>query len=273
MRFRVNTILTSLMLFLLLCWPAIVSAADYVIGEGDTLQISVWGVDRLNFSVKVRPDGMITVPGLPGDVAASGLKPRELQTDLTERLKELVKDPIVTVTVTEITNSKAYIFGTGVKSGVYELNRKTTLLQILCSLGEVTNADLKRAYVQRKGKVIMKDFHKLFIKGDMGDDIEIESGDAIFIPAWHDNSVYVMGAVTNPMAIVYKEGMTVMQAILTAGGFTKFASLNDTIIDRSENGKEVVIPVKVKKLMNDADLSQNIKLMPGDYIIVKEGLF
>src|SRR5512135_234823 len=270
MRFRVKKILISLMLFLLLCYPAIVCAADYVIGEGDTLQISVWGVERLNFPVKVRPDGMITIPGLPGDVAASGLRPRELQNDLTERLKELVKNPIVTVTVTEITNSKAYIFGTGVKSGVYELTRKTTLLQILCSLNEVTNADLKRAYVQRKGKIIKRDFHKLFMEGDMGEDIEIESGDAIFIPSWRDNYVYVLGAVTTPMTILYRDGMTVMQAILAAGGFTKFASLNDTIIDRKENGKEIMIPVKVKKLMNDADLSQNIKLMPGDYIIVKE---
>ena len=49
-----------------------------------------------------------------GEVLASGSTPSELQTHLGGRLKELVKNPIVTVTVREITNSKVYIFGSGV---------------------------------------------------------------------------------------------------------------------------------------------------------------
>ena len=267
-----SIVISAVIVSVFLLYPAISRASDYIIGEGDTLQISVWGVDRLNFPVKVRPDGMITVPGL-GDVAASGLKPRDLQNDLTKKLKNLVKNPIVTVTVTDITNSKAYIFGTGVKSGVYDLNRKTTLLQILCGLGDVTSADLKRAYLERKGKVIKKDFYKLFVEGDMADDIDMESNDALFIPGWQDKYVYVIGAVATPKAILYHEDMTIMQAILEAGGFTKFASPNDTTVDRKDKGKDIVIPVKLKKLINDAELNQNIKLMPGDYIIVKEGFF
>jgi len=247
-------------------------AGDYVIGEGDTLQIAVWGVDRLNFLVKVRPDGMITVPGL-GEVHAGGMKPKDLQADLTVRLKELVKNPIVTVTVSEITNSKAYIFGSGVKSGIFDLNRRTTLLQILCGLPDIKSADLRRAYVQRNGKKIKEDFYKLFMEGKIAEDIDIESNDAIFIPLWLDKNVYVLGSVTTPKSIEYREGMTIMEAILEAGGFTKFANMNGTTIVRKSRGKETTIPVKLKKLMNNSDLTQNVKLMPGDYIIVEESLF
>jgi polysaccharide export outer membrane protein len=272
MKFHVKKIMALALLAAFLFLPAIGNASDYVIGEGDTLQISVWGVKQLDFAAKVRPDGMITVPGI-GDVRASGLKPRDLQAVLAEKLKAIVRNPIVTVTVTDITNSKAYIFGNGVKPGVYELTRRTTLLQILCSLGDVNSADLKRAYVLRNGKKVKEGFYDLFVKGDMTKDIEIEANDAIFIPAWRDTYVYVLGAVTQPKAIVYHEGMTIMQAILEAGGYTKFASLNDTVVDRKEQGKDVVIPVKVKKLIKDADLSQNIKLLPGDYVIIREGFF
>ena len=114
----------------LLLWGILLLAlssygADYQIGEGDLLDVAVWGVKELNVQVKVRPDGKITVPGL-GEVVASGVSPSQLQTHLAERLKELVKNPIVTVTVKEITNSKVYIFGSGVKASVYDLSRRTT---------------------------------------------------------------------------------------------------------------------------------------------------
>ena len=247
-------------------------AGDYVIGEGDALAISVWGVDRLNFSAKVRPDGIITVPGL-GEIIASGLRPKELQVELTEKLKVLVKNPIVSVTVHEITNSKVYIFGGGIKSGIYELNRKSSLLQILCSLHEIKSADLSKAYLQRNGKKIKEDFSRLFIKGETKDDIAIESNDSLFIPLRQEKAVYVLGAVNAPKAIEFREGMTVMEAILEAGGFNKFASQNKTVIVRKDSGKEVKIPVRAKDLLEKGDLSQNILLQYSDYIIAAEGIF
>ena len=261
-----------LILALALLVPFTATAGDYVIGEGDGLDVAVWGVKELTFSVKVRPDGKITVPGL-GDVPASGQTPATLQSSLTARLKELVKNPIVTVTVKDITNSKVYIFGGGVKAGVYDLSRRTTILQLLCTIGEVKTADLKKSYVLRNGKKIKEDFHKLFINGETEDDILLESGDSLFMPLLMDKSVYVLGAVNLPKAIEYRDGMTVMEAILEAGGFTKFASQNETQIRRKEAGRELSLPVRAKEIINEGKMGQNVKLKPGDYIIVKESLF
>ena len=67
--------------------------------------------------------------------------------------------------------------------------------------------------------------------------------------------------------------MTVMEAILESGGFTKFASQNDTRIRRKEAGTEVSIPVKAKEIIQGGNMAQNVKLKPGDYIIVKESIF
>jgi len=263
-------ILLALTLLLLVCHAA--TAGDYVIGEGDGLDIAVWGVKDLTFSVKVRPDGKITVPGL-GDVSASGQHPVDLQSSLSTKLKELVKNPIVTVTVSDITNSKVYIFGGGVKAGVYDLLRRTTLLQLLCTIGEVKNADLKQSYLLRNGKRIKGDFYKLFISGETENDILLEPGDSLFMPLLMDKSVYVLGAVNLPKAIEYRDGMTVMEAILESGGFTKFASQNNTQIRRKEAGIEVSLPVRAKEILLDGKMEQNVKLKPGDYIIVKESIF
>ena len=246
-------------------------AWDYVIGEGDTLQISVWGEKDLSLLVKVRPDGKITLPVI-GEVVAANMTGRNLQSSITERLKGVVKNPVVTVIVTEVTNNKAYVFGGGTKSGIFSLTQRTTLLQLLCQTEDVRKADLKRAYVLRKNKRVKVDFYDLFINGDVSEDILIEPNDIIFIPINTDKSVYVMGAVNLPKFIEYREGLTVMEAILEAGGFTKFASQNDTVIHRKEGGKETSVTVKIKRL-NNGDLSQNPKLRPGDYVVVSEGIF
>lgn len=256
----------------LMLLPPLSEAGDYVIGEGDVLEIYVWGVKELNVSARVRPDGKITIPGV-GDVKASGFTPPGLQKALGERLKELVRNPNVTVTVREITNSKVYIFGGGVKSTAFDLNRSTTLLQLLCNLGDVERADLRKSYVLRNGKMIKTDFHKLFIGGDTSEDIAIQSNDSLYIPALADKSIYVLGAVNAPKFIAYRDGLTVMQAVLEAGGFSKFAKENDTTIVRKEGDKDVIITVKAKDLLNDWDLSQNLRLKPNDYVIVREGMF
>ncbi|ABQ26544.1 polysaccharide biosynthesis/export family protein [Geotalea uraniireducens] len=275
-------------LCLALLIPYIAIAGDYIIGEGDGLDISVWGVKELNVTVRVRPDGKITIPGL-GDVKATGVTPLELQATLGAKFKELVKNPIVTVSVREITNSKVYVFGGGVNSGVYDLNRRTTLLQLLCVIGNSTVsgaanrntsagagakvADYKKAYILRNGKKLKQDFYKLFVDGDVSEDIVIETNDAIFIPQLLEKNIYVLGAVNTPKVIEYREGMTIMEAVLESGGFTKFAKQNDTEILRKDGKKEISISIKAKDLINDGDLEQNVKLKPGDYVVVKEGMF
>ena len=266
------TKLMVLLLALALIIPVTSRAGDYVIGEGDTLDISVWGVKELSFPAKVRPDGKITVQGL-GDVAASGQTPTALQASLSLRLKQLVKNPIVTVSVTGITNSKVYIFGGGVPARVFDLLQRSTLLQLLCSLGEVRSADLKKAYLLRDGKKIKENFYGLFIEGDTASDVQLEPGDSLWMPLLTDKSVYVLGAVNTPRAIEYREGMTVMEAILEAGGFTKFASRNNTQIRRKGVGADETITIRAKEIIQEGNMQQNAKLKPGDYIIVDESIF
>lgn len=263
-------IIAAIVLFLAL--PAAALGGDYVIGDGDVLDIAVWGVKDLSFSARVRPDGKITVPGL-GEVTATGKTPKKLQEHLQSGLRSLVKNPIVTVSVNEITNNQVHIFGGGVPAGVYDLSRRTTLLQLLCQISDFKDADLSRAYVMRNGKKVKNGFNGLFLKGNAGEDIVLESGDVIFIPLAEEKNVYVIGAVTSPRFVVYREGLTVMEAILEAGGFNKFARPNDTVILRNKGEKEERIAIRMNDLVRDGDLKQNQKLQAGDYIIVKEGLF
>jgi polysaccharide export outer membrane protein len=85
--------------------------------------------------------------------------------------------------------------------------------------------------------------------------------------------VKVVGQVQHPSALPYREGMRVLDAILAVGGLTQFASGNRARIVRMEDGKEIIIHVKVADLVNSGDVRQNQLLKPGDVLVVPQSIF
>jgi polysaccharide export outer membrane protein len=85
--------------------------------------------------------------------------------------------------------------------------------------------------------------------------------------------VKVVGQVAHPQALPYREGMTVLDAVLEVGGLGQFASGNRSRIVRMVNGKETVIHVKLADLVNSGDVHENIPLKPGDVLVVPQSLF
>ncbi len=83
----------------------------------------------------------------------------------------------------------------------------------------------------------------------------------------------VTGAVNTPISLTYRPGMTVIDAILSAGGTNDFASPNNTKLYRKIGGKTRVISIYLGNILNDGELETNIDLRPGDIITVPERLF
>jgi polysaccharide biosynthesis/export protein len=85
--------------------------------------------------------------------------------------------------------------------------------------------------------------------------------------------VKVVGQVLHPQALPYREGMTVLDAVLAVGGLTQFASGNRARIVRIEKGQENIIHVKLADLVNSGDVRENVPLKPGDVLVVPQSLF
>ena len=85
--------------------------------------------------------------------------------------------------------------------------------------------------------------------------------------------VRVLGQVTTPQAVPYREGMTVLDAVLAVGGLAEFAAGNRAKIIRVEGGKTRELKVRLGDLVNDGDVSQNLPLKPGDVLVVPESRF
>ena len=101
---------------------------DYRIGIGDRIFISDWRNENLSANVTVRPDGKISF-FLVGDVTAKGLTPIELKDILTSKLKQFVSDTDVTVIINSINSMDIYVLGAVQKPGMYNLNKRISLLQ------------------------------------------------------------------------------------------------------------------------------------------------
>jgi polysaccharide export outer membrane protein len=165
--------------------PANVDMSQYVIGPDDQLMISVWHEPELSMSVVVRPDGMITLP-LVNDIHAGGLKPVELQSQLTERMKPIVNEPQVTVVVQAIRSRKVFLTGPGIKAGVFPLVGRTTVLELIVQAGGLGPfAKSKGIYVLRNvnGQRTRISFnYKEAIQGKAPHDAYLEPGDIVVVP-------------------------------------------------------------------------------------------
>jgi polysaccharide export outer membrane protein len=85
--------------------------------------------------------------------------------------------------------------------------------------------------------------------------------------------VKVVGQVAHPQALPYREGMTVLDAILAVGGLGQFASGNRARIVRVEHGQQTTIHVKLADLVNSGDVRENMPLKPGDVLVVPQSIF
>jgi polysaccharide export outer membrane protein len=166
----------------------------YRIGVDDVLQVSVWQNPELNVTVPVRPDGNISVP-LAGDVPAGGRTPEEVAANIKERLTTYVREPNVTVILTELRSHE---------------------------------------YLAR---------------------------------------VRVTGAVRAPVSVPYRQGMTVLDAVLEAGGPNEFASGDRTQLHRKEGDGTRTYPVHLDRILKRGELDTNYPVQPGDVVTVPERTF
>ncbi|KPK36680.1 MAG: hypothetical protein AMK70_01400 [Nitrospira bacterium SG8_35_1] len=198
-------------------------AKDYVIGDGDHLRISVWGSPELTIEPIVRPDGKISVLAL-GEIKASGFTALELTNILEKEMEKIIKSPIITVIVTKMTNYRVFVIGKGASPGVHILARETTLLEFLAQMGSLDNADLENAYLVRNKMKIKTGFLELFEKGNFSQDIVLEANDMLYIPDNFEKRISITGAVDNPSTLPYRKGITLLDVILSVGGFSEFAN-------------------------------------------------
>jgi polysaccharide export outer membrane protein len=93
-----------------------------------------------------------------------------------------------------------------------------------------------------------------------------------FVGAYNDQ-VRIIGQAVRPQALAYREGMTVLDAIIQVGGLTQFAAGNRAKLVREVNGEKQTYDLRLEDLVNEGDISANVELRPGDILIIPEAYF
>lgn len=252
---------------------------DYRIGAEDVIQIAVYGQADLSITVKVSPDGFIPFP-LLGRIKAEGFTGRELEEEVEKRLLlDYLNNPQVSILIKEYRSRKVYVLGGVSNPGIYELTKAITLLEALSRAGGLSNNAARHAVISRSKKgnknstieePLKVDLKRLLDEGDTSLNVNIHDGDVIQIPS--ANSYFVFGEVKSPGLYSIDKDLTILQAIIRAGGFTKIAAPSRTKVIRGKNGTEETIEVDISDIIK-GDKEKDIYIKADDIVVIPESFF
>jgi polysaccharide export outer membrane protein len=240
---------------------------DYKVGVADSLAVSVWGYKDLSVEVVVLPDGTISLP-LIGQVTVAGLDIAGVQDQLTKRYAEFIKDPRVTVVVKTLGTIAVSVVGEVNKPGSVTLLRGSKALDAIAAAGGLipSGAANKAQIIRAAGNVIPLDDLQATLRGEEQSNPRLESGDVLVVI--EDAVATVTGQVIKPGIVLHlRQAPTLLEALSLAGGLAEHAGLEGEIIRKSGE----TIPVNLGALLLRGDISQNVRLEPGDEIVVPEG--
>ncbi len=170
-----------------------IKISQFILGVGDSVEISVYRHDDLQRSVRVNNSGKIMFP-LIGDVQVAGVGVFDLREQLEKRLSHYLVDPQVMVNVTSIQSKKAIVIGEVNSPGFFVLDTDISVIEAISRAGGATsNAKLENVILMRrdegKPKIYALNTKDVWKKGDFSQNMMLEHGDIIFVPTMIISSV------------------------------------------------------------------------------------
>lgn len=273
---------------------------EYRVSVGDSLSVDVlYAPEFKQADIPVRSDGTATFTGI-GQIEVVDKTLAEVNEAVSDALRELIREPIVTVSVGKSHSRNVFLLGAFQRPGMYEISAGSgdtvganvlrsnfTLTNVISNAGGVSsNADISNITVERRhtGEIIKVDYWEVIENGDYTQDVVIQSGDSIRIPelprmSLDDESfekllksplgpksipVRVVGELQTPGTYeLTSDSPYLMTAIAKAGGFEDSAQIEKIEIRRMTSENEF----KTFKINPD---NYDWVLRPNDVVFVNK---
>jgi len=250
----------------------------YRIGARDLLSVRVDEDEKLNGDRRVSESGAINLP-LIGDVQVAGKTTAEAEQLISRLLVEkYMQRASVAVQVLEFRSRPISVIGAVKTPGNLGFSGRWTLLEAVAAAGGLAENHGNVVYVLRRADnglsdQVTIDLDELMVRGDPRVNIPIFANDLINVPIAVPVTVYCLGEVARPGALVFKstDRVTLLSAIAQAGGLSDRASSKLLIKRKAETGPEVELTADYKRIVGGKD--PDIELREGDVVVVKESFF
>jgi polysaccharide export outer membrane protein len=233
---------------------------DYVIGPGDELLIRIWGQVTLDGHFTVDRSGNVYIPQV-GAVRVAGVPFAQITDFLRSQVGHNFRNFDINVNIGQLRSIQVFIVGEAKRPGSYTISSLSTLVNALfASGGPSPMGSLRKIQVKRGSETVTTfDFYDLLLKGDKSKDVQLVSGDVIFIPPVGP-VVALAGSVDVPALYEVTPGSTVKDVISLAGGLSTLAQDKQVHVERIKHHDDRSIldvtldPSGLATVLSDGDI-------------------
>lgn len=247
--------------------PQQVAAAQYRLALGDTIRVTVFQVPDLSLETRITEAGVISYP-LLGSVNLAGLTIAEAEQKIAKGLRDgnFVRQPQVSISVIQARGNQVSVLGQVGRPGRYPLETgEVRLTDMLATAGGISpgGSDVVVVVGTRNGQPyrVEIDLPSVFGANRRSADVLLQNGDVIWIE--RAPTIYMYGEVQKAGAMRLERGMTVMQALASAGGLTQRGTLRGLRVSRKDTDGRMR---EIEPQMTDV-------LKPDDVVFVRESVF
>ncbi len=246
------------------------------LGPGDVLTLGLFGAPELTREeVMVGPDGRISYLEAH-NVNAAGLTIDELRQSLSDELGKFRRAPQPIINPVAYRSKKYFVLGKVMQKGAFMLDRPVTIIEAvarargfetgLADRNLVELADLSRSFLARGGQHMPVNFEKLFLEGDLSQNVPLEPNDYLYFPAGDLKEIYVLGEVMQPGARTFNQGASALSSIAASGGFTERAWKKRLLVIRGSLNTPETFIVNAHDVLSAR--TTDFKLQPKDIVYV-----
>jgi polysaccharide export outer membrane protein len=250
------------------------SPLNYRIRQGDEVNVTIFGEAALTppGPLRVVQGGTISLP-FAGEVVVGGLTTGQASVAIEHKLLKYLRQPHVTVAIFSVGPVEALVLGNVKVPGKYTLPPPARLTDAIAAAGGLgpVDGDFPDARLEApEGTTSTASLQKLLHDGDASQNVVIESGETVYVPAPATFNVQVLGAVDKPGDTPMHEGDDVAMAVARAGASTaQNPDLNKVMVKRTTaDGKTTTQTVNLYPILKDGDLSHDVILQKGDLVFV-----
>ncbi|MBI5049580.1 MAG: polysaccharide export protein [Nitrospirae bacterium] len=166
--------------------PKEIKITEFILGAGDTVEISVYRHDDLKKTAKIDISGIISYP-LVGDIKAAGLGILQFRDKIRDGLSKYIVDPQVSIGLTTIQSQKVIVLGEVKNPGFFQIETSLTALEAISQAGGFTLDGKKKSVLLIRGgmnkpQLITLNLEKALTEGDLTQNVMLQRSDIIYVP-------------------------------------------------------------------------------------------